>query len=81
MQKLGHIAGDRLAIDYATCGRHGSYRLDGLMERFGPEISTHQLLRALTASCRRQPKPGAKVACMQTLIDAEKPGVIAHRRT
>lgn len=49
-QRLGDIAGDRLAIDCATCRRHGSYRLDGLMARFGPEIATLDLLRALTAS-------------------------------
>ncbi|APT31950.1 hypothetical protein MCBMB27_02659 [Methylobacterium phyllosphaerae] len=73
MQTLGDIAGDRLAIDCATCRRHGSYRLDGLMQRFGPEISTLDLLRALTASCRHQRGPGAKVArkyesqCLATL--------------
>jgi hypothetical protein len=73
MQKLGDIAGDRLAIDCATCRRHGSYRLDGLMRRFGPEVSTLDLLRALTASCRHQRGLGAKVArkyeseCLATL--------------
>ena len=73
MQKLGDIAGDRLAIDCATCSRHGSFRLDGLMQRFGPEISTLDLLRALTASYRHQRGPGAKVArkyesqCLATL--------------
>lgn len=72
-QRLGDIAGDRLAIDCATCRRHGSYRLDGLMARFGPEIATLDLLRALTASCRHQRDPGAKVArqdesqCLATL--------------
>ena len=72
-QTLGNIAGDRLAINCATCRRHGSYRLDGLMARFGPEISTLDLLRALTASCRHQRGVGAKVArkyesqCLATL--------------
>ncbi|MFB0491808.1 hypothetical protein ABIE45_004394 [Methylobacterium sp. OAE515] len=61
MQTLGDIAGDRLAVDCATCRRHGSYRLDGLMARFGPEIATLDLLRALTATCRHQRGPGAKV--------------------
>ncbi len=43
------------------------------MQRFGPEISTLDLLRALTASCRHQRRPGAKVArkyesqCLATL--------------
>lgn len=32
------------------------------MARFGPEITTLDLLRALTASCRHQRDPGAKVA-------------------
>ncbi|MHB2209171.1 hypothetical protein [Methylobacterium sp. CM6257] len=73
VQRLGDIAGDRLAIDCAPCRRHGSYRLDGLMARFGPEIATRDLLRALTASCRHQRGPGAKVArpyehqCLATL--------------
>lgn len=62
MQNLGDIAGDRVAIDSATCRRHGSYSLDGLMARFGPEISTLDLLRALTASCRCRRGPGAKAA-------------------
>ena len=61
-QRLGDIAGDRLAIDCATCRRHGSYRLDGLLARFGPEIATLDLLRALTATCRHQRDPGAKAA-------------------
>ncbi|QGY01481.1 hypothetical protein MMSR116_05875 [Methylobacterium mesophilicum SR1.6/6] len=70
---LGDIAGDRLTVDCATCRRHGSYRLDGLMQRFGPEISTLDLLRALTTSCRHQRGPGSKVArkyetqCLATL--------------
>lgn len=73
MPKLGDVAGDRLAIDCATCRRHGSYRLDGLMKRFGSEISTLDLLRTLTASCRHQRGPGAKVGrkyesqCLATL--------------
>lgn len=72
-RRLGDIAGDRLAIDCATCRRHGSYRLDGLMARFGPEIATLDLLRALTATCRHQREPGATVArtyesqCLATL--------------
>ncbi|GJE51608.1 hypothetical protein GOFOIKOB_4669 [Methylobacterium tardum] len=72
-QRLGDIAGDRLAIDCATCRRHGSYRLDGLLARFGPEIATLDLLRALTATCRHQRDPGAKAArkyesqCLATL--------------
>lgn len=72
-QKLGDIAGDRLAIDCAPCRRHGSYRLDGLMQRFGPDIPILDVLRTLTASCRRQRDPGAKAArkyesqCLATL--------------
>ena len=80
-QRPGDIPGERLAIDCATCRRHGSYRLDGLMARFGPEIATLDLLRALTASCRHQRYPGAKVArkyesqCLATLRLTKMPAL------
>ena len=80
-QRPGDIPGERLAIDCATCRRHGSYRLDGLMARFGPEIATLDLLRALTASCRHQRDPGAKVArkyesqCLATLRLTKMPAL------
>jgi hypothetical protein len=73
MPKRGDIAGDRLGVACIACRRHGSYRLDGLMQRFGPEISTLDLLRALATVCRHQRGLGAKVArryesqCLATL--------------
>ncbi len=48
-------------------------RLDGLLAHCGPEITTLDLLRALTTSCRHQREPGAAVArkyerqCLATL--------------
>jgi len=62
METLVDIAGERLTVDCAACRRHGSYRLDGLMTRFGPEISTLDLLRALTAFWCHQREAGATVA-------------------
>lgn len=39
-------------IDCQRCGRAGSYRLDGLLARFGPDIALPDLLMEL-ASCER----------------------------
>lgn len=62
MTRLGDVWGERLTVDCSACRRHGSYRLDKLMERFGADISTVDLLRALTVSCRHQRGPGAFAA-------------------
>jgi hypothetical protein len=40
-------------IECERCGRTGSYRLDGLMARFGPDIALPDVLMAL-ASCERR---------------------------
>jgi len=60
--RLGDVWGERLTVDCSACRRHGSYRLDRLMEQYGAGISTLDLLRALTSTCRHQRGPGAKVA-------------------
>ena len=79
MTRLGDVWGERLTIDCTACRRHGSYRLDRLMERHGADISTLDLLRALTASCRHQRAPGSTAArkyesqCLATLKLAKGP--------
>jgi hypothetical protein len=40
-------------IECERCGRTGSYRLDGLMARFGPDSALPDVLMAL-ASCERR---------------------------
>jgi hypothetical protein len=44
---------DVVRIDCERCGRAGSYRRDGLMARFGPDIALPDLLVAL-AQCERR---------------------------
>jgi len=44
---------DVVRIECERCGRAGSYRRDGLMARFGPDIAPHDLLVALS-SCERR---------------------------
>ena len=44
---------DVVRLECQRCGRTGSYRLDGLMARFGPDIALPDLLTAL-ASCARR---------------------------
>jgi hypothetical protein len=46
-------------VDCTSCKRSGRYTAASLTGRFGPDISTVDLLRHLTASCRYQPASGA----------------------
>lgn len=78
MDRLGDVSGERVRVECTTCKRQGSYRVSGLIERYGADISQIDLVRHLTASCRYQRPPGAAVprkyepACMAT-IDLPKP--------
>ncbi|WCS26391.1 hypothetical protein LOK46_06030 [Methylobacterium sp. NMS14P] len=49
-------------VDCATCKRSGRYTVASLIGRDGADISTLDLLRHLTASCRYQRSPGAPPA-------------------
>ena len=62
MGRLGDVQPGRVYVDCATCKRSGRYSVASLLEQFGPDISTLDLLRTLTASCRYQRKPGAPPA-------------------
>jgi hypothetical protein len=50
---LGELPLAVVRIDCERCGRAGSYRRDGLMARFGPDIAPPDLLVALS-SCERR---------------------------
>ena len=52
----------RVYVDCATCKRSGRYTVTSLRERFGLDISTLDVLRHLTASCRYQRPPGSPPA-------------------
>lgn len=62
MDRLGDVSGDRVRVECTTCRRRGSYRVFGLIERYGADITHVDLLRHLTASCRFQRTPGAAAA-------------------
>lgn len=62
MGRLGDVQPGRVYIDCASCKRSGRYSVANLLEQFGPDISTLDLLRVLTVSCRYQRKPGAPPA-------------------
>jgi hypothetical protein len=49
---LGEFPSAVVRIEYERCGRAGSYRLDGLLARFGVDIPLPDLLVAM-ASCER----------------------------
>ncbi len=57
------------------CTRRGCYQVARLLKRFGPDIETLDLLRALTASCRHQHPPGSGKprkyvpACLATIAE------------
>ncbi len=78
MDRLGDVSGDRVRVECATCKRQGSYRVSGLIERYGADIRQIDLLRHLTASCRYQRSPGTAAprkyepGCMAR-IDLPKP--------
>ena len=52
----------RVYVDCASCKRSGRYTVASLRERFGLDISTLDVLRHLTASCRYQRAPGSPPA-------------------
>jgi len=52
-RSLGEFPLDVVRIECWRCGRTGSYRLDGLMARFGPDAVLPDVLMAL-ATCERQ---------------------------
>jgi hypothetical protein len=62
MGRLGDVQPGRACVDCASCRRSGRYSVANLLERYGPDISTVDLLRHLTASCRYQRRPGAPPA-------------------
>lgn len=62
MGRLGDVRLGRVWVDCASCKRSGRYSVAGLLEQFGPDISTVDLLRHLTVSCRHQRAPGAPPA-------------------
>jgi len=49
-------------VDCSSCKRSGRYTVASLSGRFGPDISTLDVLRHLTASCRYQRPPGSPPA-------------------
>jgi len=51
-RSLGEFPLGIVRVECERCGRAGSYRRDGLMARFGPDIALPDLLAAL-ASCER----------------------------
>ncbi|WCS26515.1 hypothetical protein LOK46_06665 [Methylobacterium sp. NMS14P] len=54
MGRLGDAVPGRVYVDCATCKRSGRYTVASLIGRYGADISTLDLLRHLTASCRYQ---------------------------
>lgn len=62
MGHLGDVQPGRVWVDCASCKRSGRYSVANLLQQFGPDISTTDLLRHLTASCRYQRPPGAPPA-------------------
>jgi hypothetical protein len=59
MGHLGDAGPSRVYVDCATCKRSDRYTVVSLIGRYGADISTLDLLRHLTASCRYQRAPGA----------------------
>ena len=58
-RSLGEFPLGIVRVECERCGRAGSYRRDGLMARFGPDIALPDLLMEL-AQCERRrdfPKP------------------------
>ena len=56
---LGDAGPGRVYVDCATCKRSGRYTVASLIDRYGADLSTIDLLRHLTASCRYQRARGA----------------------
>jgi hypothetical protein len=59
---LRDIQPGRVYVDCSSCKRSGRYTVASLRERFGPDMSTLDVLRTLTASCRYQRPPGSPPA-------------------
>lgn len=57
-----NVEAGRVYVDCATCRRSGRDTVASLIDRYGADISTLDLLRHLTASCRYQRPPGAPAA-------------------
>ena len=62
MGRLGDVQPGRVYVDCASCKRSGRYTVASLIGRYGTDISTVDVLRHLTASCRYQRPPGAPPA-------------------
>jgi hypothetical protein len=62
MRRLGDAEPGRVYVDCATCKRSGRYTVASLIDGYGADISTLDLLRHLTTSCRYQRAPGAPPA-------------------
>lgn len=62
MGRLGDVQPGRVYVDCASCKRSGRYTVASLIGRYGAEISTTDVLRHLTASCRYQRPVGAPPA-------------------
>ncbi len=62
MGRLGDAGPGRVYVDCATCKRSGRYTVASLVDRYGADISTIDMLRHLTASCQYQRAPGAPSA-------------------
>ncbi|SFJ67253.1 hypothetical protein [Methylobacterium brachiatum] len=60
--RLGDVQPGRVWVDCASCKRSGRYSVATLLERYGPNISSIDLLRTLTASCQYQRLPGSPPA-------------------
>jgi hypothetical protein len=48
----------RLSVECGPCGRRGRWSVARLAEQYGADIPLHSLLPLLTASCKRQRRPG-----------------------
>lgn len=62
MGRLGNVQPGRVYVDCAPCKRSGRYTVASLIDRYGADVPTVDLLRHLTASCRYQRRPGATPA-------------------
>ena len=64
-----------VVVTCTQCDRRGCYRVARLLKRFGRDIETLDLLRALTASCRHQLEVGSGKrrkyvpACLATIAE------------
>ena len=62
MGRLGDLRPGRVYVDCASCKRSGRYTVASLLDRYGSDISTSDLLRHLTSSCSHHRLPGAPPA-------------------